>query len=233
MVATILMWILLQGAGWAMIWLPHVPEGFSHDPGVDPNRYQAWAEAAYISLVTLATLGFGDVVAVDPVLRVLSPLQGLTGFALLTAALTWFMQIHPPLSRRRAAALRLHGLRAAGYADRAAELPAWSMSQAVAGLAAELGTIGIDLKHYVETYFFHEDARPLSLAEQLHVALDLHRAAAEQPDPGVRAAAVELGAALDEITAQLREFVDGQTLPDVVAAYTSDHRQSAGSGQLR
>ena len=42
-------------------------------------------------------------------LGLVTSLQGLTGFALLTASLTWFIQIYPPLSRRRALAMSLNG----------------------------------------------------------------------------------------------------------------------------
>ena len=85
MVLVIVLWVLLQVFGWALVYLPHVPEDFSYSDA-DPTRYPDFADALYVSLVTLATLGFGDVVAVDPVLRLVTPLQGLTGFALLTPA---------------------------------------------------------------------------------------------------------------------------------------------------
>lgn len=82
MVLVIVLWVLLQVFGWALVYLPHVPEDFSYSDA-DPTRYPDFADALYVSLVTLATLGFGDVVAVDPVLRLVTPLQGLTGFAAL------------------------------------------------------------------------------------------------------------------------------------------------------
>src|SRR5690606_25494602 len=117
MVAVILLWVALQVIGWAMVYLPHVPDGFAYGAGIDPADYPRVMEAVYVSAVTLTTVGYGDVVATDPWIRALSPLEALTGFALLTAGLTWFSQIYPPLSRRRALALELKGLADTGYAD--------------------------------------------------------------------------------------------------------------------
>lgn len=74
MVAVVVLWVLIQGIGWALIYQPHIPAGFLYSDGVDPGSYARFAEALYISLVSLATLGFGDVVAVDPWLRLVTPL---------------------------------------------------------------------------------------------------------------------------------------------------------------
>jgi hypothetical protein len=54
--------------------------------------------------VTLATLGYGDIVPTSDLLRVLVPLEALVGFALLTAALSWVISVYPALSRRRSLA---------------------------------------------------------------------------------------------------------------------------------
>ncbi|MGD6980377.1 MULTISPECIES: potassium channel family protein [Citricoccus] len=75
----------------------------------------------YASLTTLSTVGFGDVVATQPWIRMAAPVQALTGFALLRAGLTWFTQVHPPLSRRRALAL---ALRDSAHHSKVPELPA-------------------------------------------------------------------------------------------------------------
>lgn len=61
-------------------------------------------DAPYLSLVTVATLGFIDIVATAPLLRLLI---ALIGFALLTGAVTWMRQIYPALTRRRVLPLRL------------------------------------------------------------------------------------------------------------------------------
>lgn len=62
MVGVTILWVLLQVGGWALIYLPQVPTGFSYGPGVDPSRYPDVMQAILFSAVTLSTLGFGDVV---------------------------------------------------------------------------------------------------------------------------------------------------------------------------
>lgn len=118
MVAVVLVWVALQGLGWALIYLTRLPEGYAYSSGVDASDYPDFVEALYLSFVILSTLGFGDVVPTDPWIRAASPMEALTGFALLTAALAWFMQIYPPLSRRRTLALKLKGLAEVGYAGK-------------------------------------------------------------------------------------------------------------------
>ena len=62
-IAVILAWVALQVVGWALIYYPHIPEGFTYAEGVDAARSPAVVEALYISLMALGTLGYGDVVA--------------------------------------------------------------------------------------------------------------------------------------------------------------------------
>lgn len=222
--SAVLLWVALQALGWALVYLPHVPGGFTYSPGVDPARYGDFAEALYVSLVTLATLGFGDVVATDAWVRLAAPLEALTGFALLTAALTWFTQIYPPLSRRRSLALELKGLADTGWADRLPRLDPVAAAGVLHPLATQIGRARIDFTQHSETYFFQEQDPDLSLAAQLPAALALREAAADSPAPEVAAAAEVLDRSLDQLGAKLGEFVGGGEDPEAVfAAYARDH----------
>jgi len=225
MVSAVLLWVALQGLGWALVYLPHVPDGFSYSPGLDPSRYGDFAEAAYISLVTLATLGFGDVVAVDPVIRLAMPLEALAGFALLTAALSWFTQVYPPLSRRRALALELHGLRAGDHAARLARLDPVVANHLLGEVALQVRQVRIDLAQHGESYFFREQDAALSLAHQVPYALELRDAAAACPGEDLQAAADALSTALEQLAGLLdRSFLKcGGTVPEVLAAWAEDH----------
>ena len=225
MITVVLLWVLLQGVGWALVYLPHVPQGFTYSPGVDPADYPDVLGALYISLVTLATLGFGDVVATDPWVRLATPLEALTGFALLTAALTWFTQIYPPLSRRRSLALELKSLADVGYADGIAQEDPVTTARVLDGLAAEVAKARIDFTQHGETYYFQEEDPDLSLARQLPYALELRERAAASASPAVRTSAGRLGLALEQLGQKLREeFVrTGETPEEVFAAYAADH----------
>ena len=230
MVTVVLLWVLLQGLGWALIYLPHVPEGFTYSPGVDPAAYPDLLEALYLSFVTLATLGFGDVVATDPWIRLATPLEALTGFALLTAALTWFTQIYPPLSRRRALALELTSLAEVEYADGIAEEDPVTAARVLDGLTAEVSRARIDFTQHGETYYFQEEDPDLSLARQLAYALELRDRAAASSAPPVRTSARRLGLALEQLARKLREdFVStGEAPGEVFAAYAADHLREPG-----
>ena len=95
MAAVIGAWAGLAAIGWALLYLPHLTDGFVYGAGV-PLRAD-FAEALYISMVTLSTVGFGDIVAAHPLLRLVVALQAVTGFGLLTATVTWILQTFPAL----------------------------------------------------------------------------------------------------------------------------------------
>lgn len=230
MVTVVVLWVVLQGVGWALVYLPHVPEGFTYSPGVDPLNYPDPVDALYISLVTLATLGFGDVVATDPWIRLATPLEALTGFALLTAALTWFTQIYPPLSRRRSLALELTFLAEVDYAAGIAQEDPVTATRVLDGLAAEVAKARIDFTQHGETYYFQEEDPSLSLARHLSYALELRDRAAGASSPRVRTSARRLGLALEQLGATLREdfVVSGEGPEEVFAAYAADHLRDTG-----
>lgn len=79
-----------------------MPEGFNFGSSLDPHRSSDAVATLDLSLATVGTLGFGDILPADPVLRVLAPVQALLGFVLLTAAISWVLQVYPALGRPRA-----------------------------------------------------------------------------------------------------------------------------------
>ena len=78
-------WAGLLVARWTLVFLPHVPEGFHRATGGAADS--DLVEALNVSLVTLTTLGFGDVTPDDPWLRVVVPIEALVGFGLLSASI--------------------------------------------------------------------------------------------------------------------------------------------------
>ena len=228
MVTVILLWVALQGFGWSLIYYPHIPDGFMYSPGVDPADYPDFTEALYVSLVTLSTLGYGDVVATDPWIRLISPLEALTGFALLTAALTWFAQIYPPLSRRRALALELKGLADVGYASAIREMDATTVSRVLDTLAAEVVKVRLDFTQHAEGFYFQEQSPDVSLSRQLPYALRLRDAGLERQEAAVQLSARQLSMALDQLGSELREgfLHTGENLEEIIDAYATDHKQN-------
>ncbi|WP_306233244.1 potassium channel family protein [Agrococcus beijingensis] len=226
MIVVITLWIALQVVGWALIYLPRIPKGFSYSQGIDANDYTPIGEALYFSFVMLTTLGLGDMTPVDPFVRAVSPIEALTGFGLLTTALAWFSQVYPPMSRRRALALQIDGLAEAGYAAAVPEVDAGSLSRTLDSLALEIARVRVDFAQHAEGFYFQEQNQELSLARQLPYVLVLRDAALRRPELAVRLSTHQLGTAIDQLGAALRgEFLRaGEDVAEVFAAYAADHR---------
>ncbi|XXZ47601.1 potassium channel family protein (plasmid) [Streptomyces cavourensis] len=180
---------------------PH-PRGFSFAPGLEPSQRAPLLDGLYLSLVTVATLGFGDIVPAEGWLRIAAPLQGLLGFALLTAAVSWVGQIYPALTRRRVLAHRLEAIRRSRGSG-----------------------VRVDLSQRAETYYFHDRDGSPSLAALSSYAADLALAGQRSRAADVRTSATMLATALEELASVLEEQflkVPGGPM-EIFAAYAHDH----------
>ena len=104
LLAVIASWVVLLAVGWSLVLWPHLTEGFSFDPELTPSTRGGFTDALYLSLVTLTTLGFGDIAPASGWLRVLVPLEAAIGLVLLTAGLSWVVSLYPAFSRHRSLA---------------------------------------------------------------------------------------------------------------------------------
>lgn len=111
-IAVLAAWTAMLVVGWALIFLPHLPEGF-HFSGLDPDEHRSFADALYISLVNLTSLGYGDISPEADLLRLLGPVETLFGLGLLTASISWLVSIYGALRRREALTHEIHLLREA------------------------------------------------------------------------------------------------------------------------
>jgi hypothetical protein len=225
--AVVLAWVLLLVLGWTLVYWPHLPEGFVYGSGLDAAGRGRLIDAVYLSIVTLATLGFGDIVPESTWLRIAVPVQALIGFVLLTAAVTWVLQVYPALSRRRALALRLALLQRTGPS-----VPDPGLLREVAG---DLVHVRVDLTQHAETYYFGDVDPETALPRQLPVVLRLTAAARSSPDDAVRGGGEYLALVLEDLTGLLdRRFLHrGGSVGDLVAAYADDHGHPlAGPGSV-
>jgi hypothetical protein len=229
MVAVVGTWGCLVVVGWTLVYWPHVPEGFLYGMGLRPSQRTDLFDALYLSLVTVATLGFGDIVPVEGWLRVAVPLQAVVGFALLTAAVSWVLQIYPALTRRRALALRLSLLRRADTANALLRLDSAMAALLLDSLAAEVVGVRIDLSQYAETYYFRDSAPDVSLAAMAGYAAQLAECGQASAREDVRLAAAVLDEALDDLTSLLdKQFLrTGGTAAEILDAYAADHEHSS------
>lgn len=226
-VAVVALWATLQVAGWTLVYLPFVPEGFAYNPGIDPEAYPAIVEALYFSTVSMSTLGLGDVYAIEPWLRVVSPFQALIGFALLTAAVAWFLELYPGLGRRRALALRIALIREADTAGHLLDMESGTSSGLLDSITAELAQARVDLWQNAESYYFTEDDPEASLAAQLPYGMHLARLARRSHDRTVRNSGQMLEEAIDDYADVLRRrFMTRIEGTDAtLREYARQHRQ--------
>ena len=225
MVVVVLAWVAFIVLGWTLVYWPHLDDGFFISEGLQETSRGGFPDALYLSMVTVATLGFGDIVPTDEWLRIAVPVQALLGFALLTAAVTWVLQIYPALTRRRALAIRLSLL---GRADAVRVLAGEDVPMAanlLEDIAGELVQARVDLTQYAETYYFRDGDASASLAATIGTAVDLAHAAERSPRADLRFA----GTLLDLALGDFARLVDEQFLrvggppQAVLSAYAADH----------
>ncbi|MFD2024412.1 potassium channel family protein [Promicromonospora aerolata] len=221
MAAVAMVWVGLTVTGWALVYWPHLETGFSYGTGLEPAERHDVVDAFYVSVVTLTTLGFGDVVPTAWWLRLATPVEGLIGFVLLSAGVSWILQVYPALARRRAVALRVHGLRRTRTADVLDRMEAGAVAPILRDLAGDIDQVRVDLMQYEITYYFVDPHASTSLAATAPYALELSAAARESGSASVRHA----GALLDAALAGLAEVLDSRYLhtggasATVLAAY--------------
>lgn len=224
MAAVIAAWATFAAVGWALLYLPHLPGGFSYSS--DIPRQADFAEALYISLVALSTAGFGEIVAVHPVLRLVMAFQAVAGFGLLTATVSWILQTYPALSRRRALAHQLNLFREAAGPAGIASLEARHAAGMLESMAENVAAVSIDLLSFNETYYFHEVEQRGSLPATLAYADQLASEAQGSGNAELQFAGRMLYAALDDLAEVLRGKFGhvGDTSSDVFDHYELHHR---------
>ncbi|MEZ3183219.1 potassium channel family protein, partial [Streptomyces pimonensis] len=230
------LWTTAIVLGWALIYWPHLPSGFSYGSSLDPAERAGFLDALYLSVVTVTTLGFGDIVPTDGWLRLATPLEGLLGFALLTAVVSWNSQVYPALTRRRTLALRLASLRRAQHpADRFDPVTTASL---LTSLSADVIQVRIDLTQHAETYYFYDGEDDTSLASVAGYAAGLAVRGQASSRAEVRTAAAMLGRALEDLATVLnRQFLhlENDDPVTVLRGYAADHSKgsrSAGGGSV-
>lgn len=222
----IVSWGALAVLGWAMLYFTQLPEGVAYGSELHPDERVAALDSLYLSMVTIATLGFGDVVPTAPSLRIMVPLQALFGFMLFTAAVSWVLQIYPALHRRRVLALQLTNLTRARRAQ--PDLGIDSVpTDVLTGIASGVIEARNDLNQYGETYYFRDLEGDAALPVALGHAIRLADEAAAAGNPSTRLVGEMLSAAVDELAELLdRDFLHtGGDTQTVVTAYAADHRQ--------
>ena len=231
LLAVIITWLALIVLGGALVYAPHMPEGFTFTSEVERGR-AGFLDALYLSAVTVSTLGFGDVVPAATWLRLVVPAQSLIGFALLTAAVSWIVLVYPALARRRALAVRLSLTQRTVAEGLLADPDSVLGAVVLQSLANDVVQVRIDLAQYAETYYFRDAPDDSALPTTIGIAVDLATDGRASPRSDVRLAARMLDDAVDELV----RVLDDQFLrtkgsrEEVLAAYAEAHEHRPQGG---
>jgi hypothetical protein len=221
-------WGSLAVLGWTLIYFAQMPEGFAFGSGLNPAERNDLLDSLYLSLVTVATLGFGDIVPTSASLRLIAPLEALFGFMLLTAAVSWVLQIYPALHRRRVLALQLSTLRQARESEPSLGIDSIP-TDVLTALAVGVVEARNDFTQYGATYYFRDVEADASLAASLEYATHLAAEAKASSQPHTRLAGALVAAAVNSLVELLdQEFLRlGGDTTAVIQAYAEDHRHTS------
>ncbi|PVZ06330.1 potassium channel family protein [Actinomycetospora cinnamomea] len=219
-------WVAFLGAGWALVYWPWMPGGFLRPARLD-GLGTSLLDSAYFSLVTLTTLGYGDISPAHGLLRLAAPLEALLGLGLLTASVSWLLSIFPVLSRRRALAYEIRLLQEVG-ADATDPGPPSPLPAGVyADLTSRLVASERDLVTFPITYYFHDDDVRFALPAAMGHLLDLGEQARRQSaSSDAHFHGGLLLRAIDDFAASIVDrfrVPNGGSTRDVLCAYARDH----------
>lgn len=236
MIASVLLWTTLLALGWALVRWPWLPGGFLLATGLDPADQNGFLDALYLSLVTLATLGYGDIAPRAGWLRIAAPLEAFVGFALMTAAISWVLSVYPVLGRRRSLAEEVALLQAteAAMGVSPLALEPEPTEALLADLTTRLVTVRVDLVQFPVTYYFPAGDARSSVAAALPALVRLADAATAPARPlAVRFRATMLRRAVEAVAGELGgTFLDRPRAPldELLRAYAVDHHRSPMDG---
>lgn len=217
-------WALVLLLGWTLLYLPHFPEDFQGATGTGGD----FVDALNLSLVTMTTLGYGDVVPEAAWLRIVTPLEALLGFGLLSASISWLLLIYPVLARRRSLAYEISLLRKAEREEGTlfAEIEDVSAERVYAELTSRLIAVERDLVNFPITYYFSEADERFSLPAVAPYLLELAERGTAGPAGHARLRARLLRDAVDDFAATTAVWfhpAPGATTAERLRAYARDH----------
>jgi voltage-gated potassium channel Kch len=226
--AVVATWATLLAVGWALVFMPQLPHGFTFDPSLDPGRHSGFLDALYVSLVNLTSLGYGDISPQSPLLRVLGPVETIFGLGLLTAGISWLISIYNAISRRDSLAHEVALAKAAEerLGEKLADGDPALLEQLLASFAKQLIRTRRDLIHFPITHHFRTEDEERALAGLLPFLGDLVDEASEESLPhSLRMRAEILRMAIDDFAETLRGRLrmPGETTDDTLRHYQSEH----------
>jgi hypothetical protein len=206
-IAVVATWAALLALGWALVFWPQMPGGFTFDPGLDPAQHSGLVDALYLSLVNLTSLGYGDIAPAAPLLRILGPVETMFGLGLLTASISWLLSIYSAISRRDSLAHEVHLAREAEerLGEKIADADPALLERILASFTEQLIVARRDLIHFPITHYFRTEDEERALSGLLPFLSSLVEEASEEERPhALRVRAEMLRMAIDDFAETLR-----------------------------
>ena len=226
--AVVATWAALLAVGWALVFMPQLPQGFTFDPGLDPATHSGFLDALYVSLVNLTSLGYGDISPASAAMRLLGPVETMFGLGLLTASISWLISIYGAISRRDSLAHEVHLAKEAEerLGEKLADADPGLLETMLASFAEQLIRARRDVIHFPITHYFRTEDEERALAGLLPFLGSLVEEASEPSRPrSLRVRAAILQMAIDDFaeTLQTRLRMPGETTDDTLQHYQSEH----------
>jgi hypothetical protein len=232
-ISVVASWAVLLTIGWALIFFPHLPDGFLFSQGLNPEDHDDFTEALYISLVNLTSLGYGDIAPEGWLLRLLGPTETLFGLGLLTASISWLISIYGVISRRDAFAHEVQLSQAAEeecLREKLADADPELLERMLTAFATQLVVTRRDLIHFPITHHFRTEDEERVLSGLLPFLRGLVAEATEEERPhALQVRGQMLGMAIDDFAETLRARfqMPGETTEETLEHYDAHHRQYA------
>lgn len=227
-VAVVATWASLLAVGWALVFLPQMPDGFNFNPGLNPAEHAGFLDALYVSLVNLTSLGYGDISPATSLLRVLGPVETMFGLGLLTASISWLISIHGAISRRDSLAHEVHLAKETEerLGEKLVDADPALLETLLASFAEQLIRARRDVIHFPITHYFRTEDEERALAGLLPFLSELAEEAAQEDRPqSLRVRAEILRMAIDDFAETLRKRLrmPGESTDDTLRHYQSEH----------
>ena len=226
--AVIGFWGLSTIVGFALIYRPFMPDTFVFMGGLDPAAFDSFFAAINFSIGTLITEFIGAT-PTNGILQLLTTIEAIFGFAILTASISWILSIYPVIEHRRSLAHQaslLHHGEVTGYRT-LERLDDAELQTILLGLASQLTTHCNELSQFPITYYFQEPEKRTALGGILAYISELADRFSDR-EGAVRLAAVTLGGAVEDYLALIDEQFFGRKFIDKEASLrrlAEDHRR--------
>jgi hypothetical protein len=226
MLLIIVVWANLLLFGWALLFYPELGS-FTMMQGIDPQQHHTFADAVNISLGSLITLA-GDMMPTKRFLRFAMGVEGVVGFGLLTASVSWLLSVYPILESARSFAQQVMSMYSAREKAKInlLDLPESEALTIFLELATQLATVRNQMAQFPVTYYFNVGERKTGLSVVMPFVAYLADKAEVDQRPGVRLAGCVLGHAVKAFA----EFIGGTFLDlpnadrnSILIALAKDH----------